>query len=41
MFIKILEGPQPMPIILPGIAVNGTVASEEVTNWLKTIGYEL
>ena len=24
-------------IILPGIAVNGTVGSEEVTNWLKTI----
>ena len=28
-------------IILPGIAVNGTVALEEVTNWLETIGYEL
>jgi flavodoxin len=28
-------------IILPGIAVNGTVASEEVENWLNTIGYEL
>ena len=28
-------------IILPGIAVNGTVASDEVTNWLETIGYEL
>ena len=28
-------------IILPGIAVTGTVASEEVTNWLETIGYEL
>lgn len=28
-------------IILPGIAVNGTVASEEVTKWLGTIGYEL
>ncbi|WP_202710547.1 flavodoxin [Sporosalibacterium faouarense] len=27
-------------IILPGIAVNGTVVSEEVTNWLGTIGYE-
>ncbi|ROR25653.1 flavodoxin [Mobilisporobacter senegalensis] len=25
--------------ILPGIAVGGTVVSEEVTNWLKTIGY--
>lgn len=25
-------------IILPGIAINGTVASEAVTNWLKTIG---
>lgn len=24
-------------ILLPGIAVNGTVASEEVTNWLETI----
>lgn len=31
----------PKSIILPGIAVNGTVESEEVTNWLKTIGYEL
>jgi flavodoxin len=28
-------------IILPGIAVNGIVASEEVTNWLETIGYKL
>lgn len=28
-------------IILPGIAVNGTVTSKEVANWLKTIGYEL
>jgi flavodoxin len=28
-------------IILPGIAVNGTVTSEEVTNWLRTIGYEV
>ena len=28
-------------IILPGIAVNGDVAPKEVTNWLKTIGYEL
>lgn len=28
-------------IILPGIAVNGTVKSEEVTNWLRSIGYEL
>jgi flavodoxin len=28
-------------IILPGIAVNGTVASEEVTSWLGTIGYKL
>jgi flavodoxin len=28
-------------IILPGIAVNGTVPSEEVTKWLKTIGCEL
>src|SRR5690554_6194650 len=28
-------------IILPGIVVNGTVTSEEVTNWLRTIGYEL
>lgn len=27
-------------IILPGIAVNGTAASEEVKNWLKTIGYK-
>lgn len=28
-------------IILPGIASNGTVTSEEVTNWLKTIGYKM
>ncbi|KAB1435954.1 flavodoxin [Candidatus Galacturonibacter soehngenii] len=28
-------------IILPGIAVNGTVAPEEVANWLEKIGYEL
>lgn len=28
-------------IILPGIVVNGTVTSEEVTNWLRTIGYEV
>lgn len=28
-------------IILPGIAVNGTVAPKEVTNWLGTIGYKL
>ena len=28
-------------IILPGIVVNGTVTSEEVTNWLRTIEYEL
>jgi flavodoxin len=27
-------------IILPGIAANGAVASAEVTNWLKTIGYK-
>lgn len=25
-------------IILPGIAINGTVATEEVINWLETIG---
>jgi hypothetical protein len=25
-------------IILPGIAVTGTAAPEEVTNWLKAIG---
>jgi len=28
----------PKSIILPGIAVNGTVMPEEVTNWLKSIG---
>lgn len=28
-------------IILPGIAVNGTVETEEVTKWLKQIGYKL
>jgi len=28
-------------IILPGIAVNGTVASDEVRKWLETIGFEL
>ncbi|MCC3863775.1 flavodoxin [Terrisporobacter petrolearius] len=27
--------------ILPGIAINGTATSEEVTNWLEKIGYEL
>ena len=31
----------PKSIILPGIAVNGTVISEEVMNWLKMIEYEL
>ncbi|KNY29457.1 hypothetical protein [Pseudobacteroides cellulosolvens] len=31
----------PKSIILPGIAVNGVVSSEEVTNWLETIGYKL
>ncbi len=30
----------PNSITLPGIAVNGTVQPEEVTNWLKTIGYK-
>jgi len=25
--------------ILPGIAVNGTAESDEVMNWLETIGY--
>ncbi|MBE6067204.1 MAG: flavodoxin [Clostridium lundense] len=29
----------PKSNILPGIAVNGTVQSEEVTKWLETIGY--
>jgi flavodoxin len=28
-------------VILPGIDVNGTAAPEVVTNWLKSIGYEL
>ncbi len=28
-------------IILPGIAVNGTDVSEEVANWIETIGHEL
>ncbi|MBZ2174296.1 flavodoxin [Schnuerera sp. xch1] len=27
-------------IILPGIAVNGTVESEDIKRWLETIGYE-
>jgi flavodoxin len=27
--------------MIPGIAVNGTAISEEITNWLKSIGYEL
>ena|SRR5690554_847910 len=27
-------------IILPGIAVNGTAAPEELTKWLEKIGYE-
>lgn len=26
-------------LILPGIAVNGSVSSREVANWLRTIGY--
>lgn len=26
-------------IILPGLAVNGTAPSEEIKNWLETIGY--
>lgn len=26
-------------ILLPGFAVNGTAESEEVTNWLNSIGY--
>ncbi|AWK52900.1 flavodoxin [Clostridium beijerinckii] len=30
----------PKSNILPGIAVNGTAQSEEVTKWLETIGYE-
>lgn len=28
-------------ILLPGIAVNGTAAPEEVTSWLEVIGYKL
>lgn len=28
-------------IILPGIAVIGTAASEEIAKWLETIGYKL
>lgn len=27
--------------ILTGIAINGTATSEDITNWLKRIGYEL
>ncbi len=27
-------------VILPGIAVNGAAAQEDVINWLETIGYE-
>ncbi len=27
-------------MILPGIAINGTIKSEEVANWLTSIGYE-
>ena len=27
-------------ILLPGIAVNGPVRPEEVTNWLKSLGYK-
>jgi flavodoxin len=26
--------------ILPGVALNGTTEPEEVTNWLKSIGYK-
>jgi flavodoxin len=28
----------PKSIILPGIAVNGSIEPEEITNWLETIG---
>lgn len=28
-------------VILPGFDVNGTATSEEVTNWLEKIGYQL
>jgi flavodoxin len=31
----------PESIMIPGIAINGTATCEEVTNWLKSIGYEL
>jgi len=31
----------PHSTILPGIAVYGTVSSDDVMNWLKTIGYNL
>jgi hypothetical protein len=27
--------------MIPGIAINGTATCEEVTNWVKSIGYEL
>ncbi|MDF2593662.1 MAG: flavodoxin [Clostridia bacterium] len=30
----------PKSIMLPGIAVNGAVKSEEVAKWLEAIGYE-
>jgi flavodoxin len=30
----------PRSIILPSIAVNGAVVSEELFNWLETIGYK-
>lgn len=30
----------PKSNILPGLALNGTIAPEEVTNWLKSIGYK-
>lgn len=30
----------PKSIILSGIAVNGAIVSEEITNWIKAIVYE-
>lgn len=31
----------PKSIIQPGITINGTVETEEITNWLEAIGYSV
>jgi flavodoxin len=38
---NVIDNECPKSTLLPGIAINGTSTSEEVEDWLKTIGYEL